>query len=332
MQKFLFIFRYIVKVAVATSVILFVIGFPVIATLFKPRGAYEKLFCEPSANIVLDMWHIESFEGGNSARKTFLDKLFNKFNKQNTGVFISLKVMDVEQYNINIQYSTPDIISFTNVCDGVENYLTTLPRTEKLSKAFIESVVYDDTIICYPYMLGRYCLISYNDNAVNNLCGEIVERKNKKIFPLGFSADVGSVQALASNNINYNSNAKIYNTQYDNYKAFLKKETTTILGSQRDVHRLKNREQNGTIDNLYYTYLDGYTDLVQYIGVTKTCKNIDIAKKFADYVLSDDAQDMLSSIGMFSVNKETYSHDYMKEWEDSVKTTRVPKLFGGKNV
>ena len=103
MQKFLFIFRYIVKVAVAASVILFVIGFPVIATLFKPRRAYEKLFCEPSADIVLDMWHIESFEGGNSARKTFLNKLFNKFNKQNTGVFISLNVMDVEQYNINIQ-------------------------------------------------------------------------------------------------------------------------------------------------------------------------------------------------------------------------------------
>ena len=278
------------------------------------------------------MWHIETFEGGNSARKTFLDKLFNKFNKQNTGVFISLNVMNKEQYDINIQSSTPDIISFTKDCIGVEKHLTTLPRTEKLSKGFVESVVYDNTIICYPYMLGRYCLISYNDNAANNLCGEIVERKNKKIFPLGFSTDVESVHALASNNISYNSNAKTYNTQYDNYKAFLKKETTTILGSQRDVHRLKSREQNGTIDNLYYTYLDGYTDLVQYVGVTKTCKSVDVAKKFVEYLLSDDAQEMLKSIGMFSVNKKIYNQDYMKEWEDNVKSTKLPKLFGEQNV
>ena len=332
MQKFLFVIKYMFKILISSCVILFVFCFPIVNNIFKPQNTEEELFYTKSEDIVLDMWHIESFEGGNSARKTFLDKIFREFNKQNLGVFISLKVMSLEEYNININVNSPDIISFTKDCKGVEKHLTTLERVNKLSKEQTDSVKYEDTIICYPYMLGRYCLISYSEKAIDNLCGQIIERKNKKIFPLGFAGCVGSEGSLSSNNIKYNSNIKVSTTQYENYNSFLKKEITTMLGTQRDVHRLKNRERNGSIDNLYYTYLDGYTDLVQYIGVTKNCKNIDIAKSFVLFTLSEWVQKEIANIGMFSVNKKIYKQDYMKEWEDSLQSTTLPKLFGEDNV
>lgn len=332
MQKFLFITKYMAKVCLSICVILFIISFPIISAYFKPNEKEKDLFYKEYEEIVLDMWHIESFEGGNLARKTFLDKLSREFNRQNRGVFISLKVMDVEQFSINVNKSTPDIISFTSECKNINQHLVSLPRTNLLSKNYLDSVIYDEDILAYPYMLGRYCLISYTDNAANSLCGEIIERKNKKIFPLGLSSDTQCENVLKNNNLIYNSNAKKYLSQYDNYKGFLKKEVTTILGSQRDVHRLKNREQNGSIENLYYTYLDGYTDLVQYIGVTKNCKNIDVAKKFAEFFLNDFVQTQISKIGMFSVNQKIYTQDYMKEWEDKITVTKIPKLFGADDV
>ena len=103
MQKFLFITKYISKIIIATSVILFVCSYPIIATYFRPAQKSKELFYSESEDLVLDMWHIESFEGGSLARTTFLDKLFKEYNRQNTGVFISLKVMSVEQYHVNIK-------------------------------------------------------------------------------------------------------------------------------------------------------------------------------------------------------------------------------------
>jgi hypothetical protein len=35
---------------------------------------------------------------------------------------------------------------------------------------------------------------------------------------------------------------------------------------------------------------------------------------------------------MFSVNQKIYTQDYMKEWEDKITVTKIPKLFGADDV
>lgn len=328
MQKFFVFSKTIVRIIVATLVVLFVLFFPIISKVAYPKNQTNELFFTQSSEIVLDMWHIEAFEGGNSARKTFLDKLFKLYNCQNLGVFISLNVMSLEQFKINISKSKPDIISFTKGCQGVEKYLLPLARTKLLSQDILSSVKWDNSIICYPYMLGRYALVSYNENYIEDIKGNIVENKNKQIFPLGYAADVNCLRALSCNNISFSKSAKSYSTQYDVYKAFLKRELRTMIASQRDVHRLKNREQNGSIESLFYNYLDGYTDLVQYIGVTDSCKNIDIAKDFCEFVLQSPSQSLISSCGMFSINQKIYDGGYMAQWEKQIKDTSLESLFG----
>ena len=327
MQKFLFFIRYVFKIFVAAGIVLFVISFPVFYFCFNLQNPLDKVFFTSSADIILEMWHIESFEGGNLGRKAFLDKVFRLFQTQNLGVFISLKTMSVDEYLINIQSNKPNLISFTAECKGIENILTTLSRPDGVDNQLLDSCRYGFEYICYPYMIGRYALISKNENAKDSLCDEIIENKKSKIYPLGYTQNIDGKKALENNKLKYNLDAKIYDTQYDVYKAFLKGETTTILASQRDVHRLKNRERLGTMENLYYTYLNGYTNLTQYIGVVENKENIDFAKNFAQFLLTKESQKLIASCGMFSPYYKIYQSDYMKEWEDSITYTKLENLF-----
>ncbi len=305
---------------------MFILFFPVIYTRLSSKDIINKIYNKSASTEVLDMWHIEAFEGGNSARKGYLDKLIKTFSKANRGVYISLKVMSLSEYELNIKQNPPDIISFTRDCKDVEKYLTSLPRNKNINKDFLQAISFQDEIICYPYMLGRYAIISYKENPLESILENSIVKKSKTVYPFGFAKNVASESVLKYNNITFDS-VKQSETQYENYTAFLKGEITTMLGSQRDVHRLKAREEKGSINSLYYTYLEGYTDLVQYIGVVENKENMDIALAFADFLISASSQRQLSSCGMFSPYLKIYESGYMKDWEKCVKSTKIPNLF-----
>lgn len=327
MQKFLFFIKVFLKSIIAVCVCLFIFLFPIVYSFADKNNDVNKHFYTNSQDIVLDMWHIEAFEGGSTARSAYLDKVFKLYQKQNQGVFVSLKTMTIDEYNINIKNQMPDIISFTRDCEGVEKYLSTLPYPKDIDKKLLQGCKKDSAYICYPYMIGRYALVSKNENAKDSLCSQIYQQKKIKVFPLGFAQNVLSQKVLQENNLKYNSNAKVYESQYDCYKGFLSGEITTILASQRDVHRLKNRENLGRIENLYYTYLNGFTDLVQYIGVIESSKSVDIAKDFVQFLIKKESQNLISSCGMFSPFYKIYKDDYMKKWEDSISYTKLESLF-----
>ena len=54
---------------------------------------------------------------------------------------------------------------------------------------------------------------------------------------------------------------------YTAYDKFLKGNFENLIGTQRDVFRVTNRQQKGLLTDYNIFPLGGYTDLVQYISV-----------------------------------------------------------------
>ncbi len=319
MQKFFVRLRYILSIVLAGAVTLYIFAFPIVLTFTKKDSPITQIYGSPQDSSVLDLWYVETFEGGNSSRSKYLEKIAKAFTKANKGVYVSITTMTQEQFDINITSNNPDLVSLPYIYKS--DFLIDLPRQKVVDK-YMDDILSQGEIISYPYMLGRYAIVS-RDNITSPLDNQVTTIRKNTIYPFGYSTDVQGYNLLKNTSYTLPSNSKVYDTQYDVYKGFLKGEIKTMLASQRDVHRLKAREQNGTIESLQYTYLDGSTDLVQYIGVTKGSKNKDIAKAFCEFIISLDSQNKIKNIGMFSPFYNIYSQDYMYEWEKSVNYTKI---------
>ena len=67
--------------------------------------------------------------------------------------------------------------------------------------------------------------------------------------------------------------------------------------------------------------MSGYTDLVQYISIVKTeAKYEEICKRFVKQLLSENTQQMLGKINMFSVlnNLKLYTDDIFVQMENAL--------------
>lgn len=318
MQKFFIRLKVIFSIIASVLVVLYIFAFPIIIPRLKKQNPIDNIYGTHSSPVVLDLWHVETFEGGTTSRKSFLEDCVKSFTRQNSGVYISVTVMTREQYDLNITGSSPDIVSFSD--GNIRSSLVDLARIDRVAK-YVDNLKYDGDIVCYPYMLGRYAIIS-REEIGGDLPNEIIKQKKRTIYPFGYSKDVNGHMYLEESGYTLPSNSKVYNTQYELYTAFLKGEVTAMLGSQRDVHRLKSREEKGTIDALHYIYLGGTTDLVQYIGVTKSSKDIDSAKLFCQYLV-EKCDEKVKRCGMFSPFECIYEDSYMQEWEKQIKYTRL---------
>ncbi len=104
------------------------------------------------------------------------------------------------------------------------------------------------------------------------------------------------------------------------YSYFLKNKNAKLLGTQRDIWRLENRQVPFKIEKVC-----SFSDLVQYISVYTSDENKNFySQKFIEYLLSEDSQKRLTQIGMLTVNdKSIYSKD------DAVNVLENSDINGG---
>ena len=93
-----------------------------------------------SEQIVLSLWHIESFEGGKKNRKSFLEEIGIKFNKKNSNIYLSVLTLTEEQLFLNLQNGLmPDLFSFS-IGSGriISSYLEELDKNNVIRKELQE--------------------------------------------------------------------------------------------------------------------------------------------------------------------------------------------------
>ncbi len=289
----------------------------------------EFLNLEGGNKIVLDLCHVETFEGGSASRSGFLKSQAEKFNKQNNNFFVSITTMSLEEFELNIDngYSA-DLYSFgTGAGNYIKNKLQPLKKQSNVREDLQKNATVSGEIYAYPYLLSGYAVISYESLTEQDetLVAKLTLSKQKgktingTIFGLGVT---NSAQALLLNDVRLGSeDVTVEASTYLAYSKFLKKTTKSLVGTARDVARIKNREQNGGISPCKYEYLSYYSDLVQYIGINNNldkAKN-EVAISFANFLLSPFAQKNIANYGLFSTtNLKIYESDYMNGFEKAL--------------
>ena len=90
-------------------------------------------------------------------------------------------------------------------------------------------------------------------------------------------------------------------TAYDKY---LSRNFDSLCGTQRDLYRVLNRVEKGTMTSRKIDYLSGFSDLIQYIGICSTDQTKqEICFSFIEKLLSEDTQRSVKNYNMFSVNQ-----------------------------
>lgn len=285
---------------------------------------------------IIELWNIDTFEGGSVSRALWLERRAVEFEKKNAGTFILVRNMTIEQAIINLQNGNkPNLISYGI---GFGSYILSelVSYTGKINVRddLLKGGTVNGSIMAVPYILGGYTLIGNDilmqkigeqENLLNSVYNLQVKQYKNTIPPLSFAGNTNN-NALLSLYFNTNEVAKDEHfsvdsfllDQYEAYESFvLKNSSTAYLCTQRDAYRCKNRESNHIDEAYQYVYLGGFSDLIQYMSIldadNKTKK---MCESFIEFLTSEKSQRTLTNIAMFSVlDMHIYSDIFYKEWE-----------------
>ncbi len=300
-KKFISVFIIIFLLVVPIVVI------PLLKNLPNPLGYVER----PDGSVFIELWNVDTFEGGSANRGAFLENTAIEFEKENRGIYILVKNLTEQQAKLQLENNIkPDIVSFgLGVGDLFLPYLTEL-SVSKIKTDLIQGGKIDGKQMAMPWCMGGYVLCSQGDSDLNNINAWITETDTNF---LGYGgAYINPLSSIAHNksdvklnrNIVYSNSLQDSYTQYDAYQDFLDKKFEVLLGTQRDYFRLQNRINAGVM-NCNFRFLSGYSDLLQWISViSNEGAVVSMAQTFIEYLLSVNVQKKLISIGMFSVTDE----------------------------
>lgn len=250
----------------------------------------------PKDILVLELWHVETFEGGSGNRAKWLEEQATSFKK--THKHINIMVVNLTPEQLVLQFNAgflPDAISFGV---GVGEYIRDkcFPVNGELAT---------------PFMMNYYYIIGNGDFMVKAGIGDREDLGNV-LSHGGFVNKGKNIDSISIGLKGFNNPLPAVNkltitekglTPYEAYERFVGLKSTFLIGTGRDYIRCKAREEKGKMNNLKYERLEGYTDLVQYFSVINGIDkdNADAVSLFLKYLLSPSVQQSLLDIGMHGV-------------------------------
>lgn len=320
-KKFFAIFSFIVVS------FMFIAPYLILPKVYEGRS--EWLDTAPPNAVFLELWEIDTFEGGNAGRARFLEKTAYLYQDITLSTYVLVRSLELEQAKSMLENGTkPDMISFGI---GAGDILASLAHTITSSSVRSDlqaGGIQDGSIKAVPWCFGGYLLCStkIEDLSYNNL-SSLQDSSELKVIGTGYNFNQPN-KTLTDEELSLLD--KTERTQYKAYESFLRgNEFQVLLGTQRDFHRLNNKVNLGVLDNVNYRYLDSYTDLIQYISITTPNPElIEPAHKFINYLTSHQTQKRLTSIGMFGVNNEKiYTNEY-QDFENALSNKlQVTNVF-----
>lgn len=313
------ILKYIIKFLMSIFIVSYIVVAPVtIFPLLKQSQGYVNKEIEIDYMGILELWNIDTFEGGSVSRTAFLEKRAIEFEKKHTGTFIMVYSMTSEQAKIKIESGNlPDMVSFgIGVGDMLLPNLINLDSNFNVREDLLNGGKFNGQQMATPYLLGGYTIVNENNSQFENVINGTVG--------CGESGDNNALLALALNNFQVNNYFET-NSQLDTFSAYdkyLEKKFDNLLGTQRDMYRVINRIKKGNMTARSFYNLSNFSDLIQYVGVCKTDQvKQEISKQFVEYLLSDTSQQKIENINMFSVTgQKLYSNGEFAEMEKTLSS------------
>ncbi|MBQ3115526.1 MAG: hypothetical protein IJC07_00690 [Clostridia bacterium] len=257
---------------------------------------------------ILNVWHVDGFEGGVGSRRQFLLNRAIEFEKQNSGVLVMVSNFTFEGINERLAKGEyPDLISFSL---GVN-----VDRTLRLDcKNLSNGGFVGDKAYATAWCRGGYVLIANASKTISfpDHFDSITVSQAEYTEPLvafvleGFRAKKVSVKK-----------------PIDAYYDFVNGNTDYLLGTQRDLIRLNNRNFDVAVRPL-----KEFNDLIQYVAITTDSEQKNFyAQKFVRFLTEESTQKKLDKIGMFSCYYSVgYDNAHYLEME-KVKTGSTLSAF-----
>lgn len=325
------LYKIVFKLAVSVLVIL---SLAIIPTLCISLVTVEdKLSKASKYKGILELWNIDTFEGGTAGKSAYLTNRSIAFEKQNKGLYVMVKNYTEEECRLALaEGKRPALISFgVGVGEDIIDYLSPLVGNfNEVRPEFLAAGKSENNQLAVPYCTGMYSIITTSQklesagqtadaglSSIVTSCGSQKTLKNGKVkttYSVSFGGKGYNSASLAYNDMYGKLTASDtafsseYNQKspYNAYCDFVEGNSVMLMGTQRDMARIENRYSQGKIDGVIYEHLGGYTDLAQFIGVCKTdnSENFDACQNFISFIVSADSQQSLSKIGMFSVRMQ----------------------------
>ena len=288
--------------------IVFFIAFGVFVCINKINNT--SLINDTNKNLqVYELWHIESFEGGGKNRQNYLNQLALENEKYNPGILFMIKSINPEQLENALKQNTPHLLSFSEqVAKIVLPHLTEFDMEFDIQDHYLESATYNGNLLAIPFIASGYCYFT-KTNSKDNLC-----------IYTGNDSSHNATHLIESKNIN--NEQKL--SSYQCYSKFVNSNNIKLLGTARDLFRIKQLENLGRF-TINYQPISTFTDLVQYIG--KSCNDKHVLK-FINFIMNDLNQQKLVDLSLFSTKHlKLYSEPIYSAMETALTTCFVPNIF-----
>ncbi len=291
--------------------VLFIVFFIAFSVLFCTKRFTNTPLIEGSKqNLkVYELWHIESFEGGGGNRKNYLNQLAINYEKQNPTILIMVKNINADQLQDALSKNQPHLISFSEeVAKTVLPYLISFNKEYNINEHYLSSSTYNTKLMAVPFIASGYCYFTKNNT-----------KDNPNIYTANDNLH-NATNLVTNNTINEGKTL----SSYECYTKFVNSNNIRLLGTARDLFRIKNLENLGRF-SINYEPVSTFSDLIQYLG--KTTNDIEI-NKFVDFVMNSTNQAKLMDINLFSTtNLKLYTDPTYMEMENALKTCYIPNIF-----
>ena len=339
---------------IALVLVVLILSFiPSATVILKNNSDVDILENEEEYCGIIEIWHIDSFEGGTTSKEFYLNSVSNAFMKGHKGTYVHITNLSVDGLINNLNNNKlPDIFSFgSGIGEYIKEYIKEISlKNDLVFKNLLESGEISGVQYSIPYTLGLYFIFTTEENLINagasidmnlitefNNCGYSYKtRKNTvevKSITYGENDYISPLASLYYSNNSKKTELKSEMLPYDAYAGFVGFNTSTLLlGTHRDLARLVQKQNMGKLQGLVSYPLDSYTDLVQYIAISRSGDSVreKLSEEYLNLCLLEENQKQLSQIGMLPViNLNIYSEDgYYMAFEKSFKeSTIIPNCF-----
>lgn len=284
-------------------------------------------------NGILEVWNVDAFESGIKPKVNYLEYCGQRFQKLNKGTYVIVRNLTrAECVNLMNNGEMPDVLScsYDLVCDIKAKIRSFSSENINIDNNFLDSGKGESgSLYGLAWSFGLYYLISTQNNLEK--VGKEANELNKIVYDCGYEYKVGK-KTKSSKSLVYAENNGImpktaldaynisrsiqinedlqeelkFKSQYSAYTSFLANDASILLGTHRDMFRLKAREDAGKITGLISLPLTDWTDLVQFAFLMQKGSDLRMqyAEKLALFLIDDKNQCELEKVGMFSVNAD----------------------------
>ena len=301
---------------------------------------------------IVNLWHIETFEGGSGSRAEFLKKRAIEFESKNKGVLVSVQTYSEEQLLQKLSQGDKfDLISFScGVGCEVRDFVSPYIKSVSVRDDLLQGGMLDGKVYALPWAFGGYALFA-TDSVISQTNGVIVA---EKLFDYGYQKKdkhKTKVPSLAVGFAQYTNPFKVVQnlgvvakkdewsndlstTGYQAYQAFCDGKFALLLGTQRDLSRVELKQSQGKMQNVVMQCFGGYTDLVQYVAYSNNNEQkAEISQMFMQFLTSEKSQQKLTSIQMFSPVLDIYSGGLHLQMQQTLaRVIETPNVFADKQV